>query len=75
MSKVCLVKIVPLSWPALFIKAATGQWKARFGYPGDAKVLRAQRHGFPDIEVLGPGPGFPVWRYNGQQYDIVKKCR
>lgn len=59
----------------LYIKAKTGQWKAQFGFPGEPKILKAKSHGFPDIEVLGPGQCFPVWRYNGQQYNVIKKCR
>lgn len=33
-----------------------------FGFPGWLKILEARNHGFPDIEVLGPGTCFPVWR-------------
>ena len=59
----------------LYIKAKTGQWKAQFGFPGEPKILKTKSHGFPDIEVMGPGQCFPVWRYNGQQYNIIKKCK
>jgi hypothetical protein len=59
----------------LYIKGKTGQWKAQFGFPGEPKVLKSKSHGFPDIEILGPGTCFPVWRYNGQQYQVIKKCR
>jgi len=58
----------------LYIKAKNGQWKPQFGFPGDLKLLKAKSYGFPDIEILGPGTCFPVWRYNGQQYNIIKKC-
>lgn len=58
----------------LYIKDKGGKWQAQFGFPGSLKILEAKNHGFPDIEVLGPGTCFPVWRYNGKQYDIAKRC-
>ena len=58
----------------LYIKDKGGKWQPQFGFPGSPKVLTAKSHGFPDIEVLGPGTCFPVWRYNGKQYDIAKGC-
>lgn len=59
----------------LYIKAKNGQWVAQFGFPGAPKILKTRSHGFPDIEILGPGMCSPVWRYNGLAYDIFKKCR
>jgi hypothetical protein len=59
----------------LFLKTKDGQWKPQFGFPGSPKVLKSKNRGFPDIEILGPGTCFPVWRYNGQQYQNVKSCR
>lgn len=59
----------------LYIKAKSGQWKAQFGFPGEPKILKTKSNGFPDIEILGPGTCFPVWRYDGQQYQVIKKCR
>jgi hypothetical protein len=58
----------------LYIKDKGGKWQPQFGFPGSPKILEAKSHGFPDIEVLGPGTCFPVWRYNGKQYDIAKRC-
>jgi hypothetical protein len=58
----------------LYIKDKGGKWQPQFGFPGSPKVLTAKSHGFPDVEVLGPGTCFPVWRYNGKQYDIAKRC-
>ena len=58
----------------LFIKDKGGKWQPQFGFPGSPKILEAKNHGFPDIEVLGPGTCFPVWRYDGKQYDIAKRC-
>lgn len=58
----------------LYIKDKSGKWQPQFGFPGSPKILEAKNQGFPDIEVLGPGTCFPVWRYNGKQYDIAKRC-
>ncbi len=60
---------------SLYIKNPAGQWKQQFGFPGMYNVLKTKSKGYPDIEIGGPGTCFPVWRWNGQQYDILKKCR
>lgn len=59
----------------LYIRSKDGSWKPQFGFPGEPKLLNAKSHGFPDIEVLGPGQCFPVWRYDGKAYQVVKRCR
>lgn len=59
----------------LHVKAANGQWRPQFGFPGAPRILPTKNHGFPDIEVTGPGTCFPVWRYDGKQYQLFKKCR
>jgi hypothetical protein len=59
----------------LYIQAPGGQWQAQFGFPGSPKLLKTRSHGYPDIEVLGPGTCFPVWRYNGRAYQPIKTCR
>ena len=59
----------------LYIKNKNGQWKPQFGFPGIYTVLKTKSKGYPDIEVGGPGNCFPVWRWNGQEYAIHKKCR
>lgn len=59
----------------LYIESAKGRWKSQFGFPGTPRVLKTRNRGFPDIEVQGPGTCFPVWRYDGQQYRIHKRCR
>lgn len=58
----------------LFIKNKNGEWKPQFGFPGMYSVLETKNQGYPDIEIGGPGNCFPVWRWNGQEYDIHKKC-
>ena len=58
----------------LYIKNKQGQWKPQFGFPGMYTVLKTKNKGYPDIEIGGPGNCFPVWRWNGREYDIHKKC-
>lgn len=58
----------------LYIKNKQGQWKPQFGFPGMYSVLKTKHKGFPEIEIGGPGNCFPVWRWNGREYDIHKKC-
>lgn len=58
----------------LFIKNADGQWKPQFGFPGTYTVRKTRNKGFPDIEIGGPGLCFPVWRWNGERYAILKSC-
>jgi hypothetical protein len=59
----------------LYIKNKSGQWKAQFGFPGQHNVLNTKSKGFPDIEIGGPGTCFPIWRWNGEQYDAYKRCQ
>lgn len=60
---------------SLYIKNPAGQWKQQFGFPGMYNILKTKSQGYPDIEIGGPGTCFPVWRWNGRQYDLLKKCR
>jgi len=59
----------------LYIKNMNGQWKPQFGFPGIYTVLTTKNKGYPDIEIGGPGNCFPVWRWNGREYAIHKRCR
>ena len=59
---------------SLLIKSK-GHWKVNLGFPaGGYKLLNARNMGFPDIEIGGPGVCFPVWRWDGSQYAIYKRC-
>ena len=58
----------------LLIKGSNGRWTSQFGFPGMYTVLKTKNKGFPDIEIGGPGNCFPVWRWNGRQYALHKKC-
>ncbi len=59
----------------LYIKGRNGQWRPQFGFPGMYIISKTKNKGYPDIEIGGPGNCFPVWRWNGQQYALHKKCR
>ena len=58
----------------LFIKDRSGVWQPQFGFPGIPYFLETGYEDFPDIEIGGPGFCFPVWRWNGEKYDLFKKC-
>ncbi len=58
----------------LFTRDTGGRWVPQFGFPGMYTVLKTKNKGYPDIEIGGPGNCFPVWRWNGQQYALHKKC-
>lgn len=58
----------------LYIKDKSGHWKPQFGFPGIFAILKTKSNGYPDIEIGGPGNCFPVWRWNGMQYALHKKC-
>jgi hypothetical protein len=59
----------------LLIKDKQGRWKSNLGMPaGGYKLLSTKNKGYPDIEIGGPGFCFPVWRWNGTQYAIHKRC-
>ncbi|MBI2307899.1 MAG: hypothetical protein HYU78_11420 [Rhodocyclales bacterium] len=59
---------------SLLIKSK-GHWKVNLGFPASGyKLLTTRNKGFPDIEIEGPGFCFPVWRWNGSQYAIYKRC-
>lgn len=58
----------------LYVKDASGQWRTQFDFPGFYKILKTKNKGYPDIEIGGPGLCFPVWRWDGQKYQLHKKC-
>jgi hypothetical protein len=58
----------------LYIKNKAGQWIPNFGFPGTYTLLSSKNKGYPDVEIGGPGNCFPIWRWNGMEYDIYKKC-
>jgi hypothetical protein len=59
---------------SLLIKNRQSEWKDNFGFPGIHKVLNTKNKGYPDIEIGGPGLCFPIYRWNGNEYAIHKRC-
>jgi hypothetical protein len=60
---------------SLLIKNKRGRWESNLGVPaGGYKLLNTKSKGYPDIEIGGPGFCFPVWRWNGTEYAIHKRC-
>ena len=58
----------------MYIKGKNGDWKSQFGFSGFYDILKSKNKGYPDIRIGGPGHCSPVWRWNGEQYAIYKKC-
>jgi hypothetical protein len=60
---------------SLLIKNKQGGWNVNLHFPAAGyKLLSAKNQGYPDIEIGGPGFCFPVWRWNGRAYAILKSC-
>lgn len=54
-------------------KQADGSWKRIAQGPGIVTVLASKsRDGWADIEIGGPGFCFPVQRWNGRAYGVVR---
>ena len=57
----------------LLAKGANGAWTVLLDQVGVPLVRETRSHGWPDIEVGGPGPGpFPVHRYDGKVYQPAR---
>lgn len=57
---------------SLLIKDQPG---AMAGFPaGGYKVMSTKNKKYPDIDIGGPGVCFPVWRWNGTEYAVFKRC-
>lgn len=53
----------------LLTQRADGKWIKLIEEAGIAVQQTTRHHGWPDIEVGGPGNGpFPVYRFDGRQY-------
>lgn len=60
----------------LVTKGADGQWRSVPGAGGQGipNILKTRGvGGWPDIELGGPGFCFPVWRFNGREYDLHRQ--
>jgi len=57
----------------LVSKQPDASWKVMLTMQGIATVLTTRgRDGWPDIEVGGQGFCFPVFRWNGSEYDVAR---
>ncbi|POY37037.1 hypothetical protein C3K47_08240 [Solitalea longa] len=57
----------------LFIKSSLAGYKADPNLSGGIPILLSSTYkGFPDIVIGGPGFKFPVYRWNGNQYNLLK---
>lgn len=59
----------------LFIKDGMGNYNANLGFQAMVSILPTTNLGYPDLLIGGPGFEFPVWRWNGKQYDLYKKMK
>lgn len=60
----------------LFIKNEKGVYEKNLGFPGlIPDALSSSNKGYPDLVIGGPGFEFPVWRWNGKQYDLHRRIK
>lgn len=60
----------------LYIKKTGKKYEANLGFPSTLPdVLPTGNGGYPDLVMGGPGFEFPVWRWNGKQYDLLKTIK
>ena len=59
---------------ALFIKhSASAGYSTNLGFPGaSADSQSTSNLGYPDLLVGGPGFCFPVWRWDGKEYQFLE---
>lgn len=57
----------------LFIRDSTGKYAMNLSFPGAAAdSLPTGNLGYPDLLIGGPGFCFPVWRWNGTEYEGLR---
>jgi hypothetical protein len=60
----------------VFIADKNDVYKMNLGFPGTLPdVLATANAGYPDLLIGGPGMEFPVWRWNGKEYDFFKQVK
>ena len=60
----------------VFIADKKGVYKKNLNFPAVLPdVLATSNLGYPDLLVGGPGMEFPVWRWNGREYDYYKEVK
>ena len=58
---------------ALFIKDAGGKYRVNLGFPGASADPKPEKSkGYPELLIGGPGFCFPVWRWNGSEYGLLR---
>lgn len=53
--------------------APGGKWRKVIASSGIPEFLKTGSGGWPDIEIGGPGFCFPVLRWNGREYALLRK--
>lgn len=60
---------------SLLISDGKGGWQDQFGFPGASLQFHPRTDSaWPDIEIIGPGFCFPIWRYHEGGYGIWRTC-
>jgi len=56
----------------LFIRGTRG-YSTNLGFPAaSAEPMATKNLGYPDLLIGGPGFCFPVWRWNGEEYEYLE---
>jgi hypothetical protein len=58
----------------LLISDGAGGWKHQFGFDMSELEYHKSETEWPDIEFVGPGFCFPIWRYHEGSYGMWKVC-
>jgi hypothetical protein len=57
----------------LLIRGPKGGYSTNLGFPaGAVDTLPTRNLGYPDLLIGGPGFCFPVWRWNGKEYEYLE---
>lgn len=57
----------------LFIKDSAGTYQPNLGFPAaSADPQSTLNLGYPDLLIGGPGFCFPIWRWNGTEYEYLR---
>ncbi len=58
----------------LFIKDSAGTYQPNLGFPAASAEPQSTSHlGYPDLLIGGPGFCFPVWRWDGKEYQHLRQ--
>jgi hypothetical protein len=60
----------------VFIADKNGTYRMNLGFPGTLPdALSTTNLGYSDLLMGGPGFEYPVWRWNGKEYNFSKKVK